>query len=242
LQDKLLTLEQMLHAARSRELAQEIEKRRRDDDHNALLQSKSLQKELEAQTLESDKLAKQQLAEQKEKKLQELREKWTANVVEKAPPRSKAGGAGKDGATKDKKKRKKGSEDGDDAAGTDEGDDPDDALMRALSGKSDINFGSSDEDEAPAARREPIARASKRALNADDLFPDSDEDEAPSQKESADGDADAPARKRLKKVSTAGDDSDDALDLADVDAAGAAGAVEETRPRKQQRILDDDSD
>jgi hypothetical protein len=229
----------MLTAARSRESALEIEKRRRDEDHNALLRSKSQQKELEAQTLESDKVAKKLLAEQKERKLQELREKWTANIVEKAPPKSKAGGSGKEGGAKDKKKRKKGSDDGDDAGGTDEGDDPDDALMRALSGKSDINFGSSDEEDAPAARREPIARASKRTLNTDDLFPDSDEDEAPApKKESGDDDAEAPARKRLKKTSAVGEDSDDALDLGDGDDA----AAEVSRPRKQQRIMDEDSD
>lgn len=236
-QTKVPELEKLLRSARHREAALEQEKKRREADHHALIKSRTEQKEQEAQALENEKLAKQQLAEQKERKLQELREKWTASAVEKAQPKSKAPKAPKEAAEGGKKRRRdqkqRSSEDsGDEGAGED---DEDEALLRALSNKESIDFGSSDEDGEQPAPREVRARAAKPAADVDDLFGDSDEDEGAA----AGAGPAAGSRKRLKK-GAAGLDSDDE-DFGAEEGTGATG-VGEGRPRKVQRVVGDDSD
>jgi len=242
---QLQDLQARLKVALARETAEESQKRRRDEDHNALLNSKSQQKQLEAQAAENEKLAKQQLAEQKERKLQELREKWTANIIEKAPARSKAskGDAAAVATEGGGKKRRRGqkhrdSDDSGDGAGRDDGEDEDEALMRALSGKSEIDFGSSEDDSEPAVRRELRPREAKPSSNLDDLFGDSDDDgpTAPARGEEEEEEDPAPSRKRLKRASGAANDSDDDMDFGDGDAQAAPSST------KQRRIADDESD
>jgi hypothetical protein len=248
-QTQLQSLEQLLHTARKREAAEKEEQRVREETHSAKVRTKTELKEAEAQVAENEKLAKQQLAEQKERKLQELREKWTANVVEKPPPRAK--GAGKEGAGegggKRKGKKKSQQRSSDDEGGVDDGDE-DEALLRALNAKPDARFGSSDEEsDGPAAPREQRPRGAKSAVDVDDLFGDSDEEAAVGGGSLAGSDADAaaPSRKRLRKAGdgagAAGADSDAELEgEAEGDTAAKEGT--EGRARKQQRIVDDDSD
>ncbi len=254
-QIKLQQLEQLLAVARAKESAEEQEKRRRDESHLALLQTRTEQKDSEARALAEEKLQKQLLAEQKEKKLQELREKWVVSVSEPATGRTKGGkdkdkeaGAGKSG-TKKRGRAQKG--EGRQVAGegdndSDEGgDEEDEALMAMLSGKSgnnssslkDIGFGSSDEDEEVAPARTLRTRgAAPAAAPADDIFGDSDEEAPPA--DTAKVSSAAPARKRLKRSSTAADSSDEDQD-GDVDMKGDA---DNNKGRKQQRIADSDDE
>lgn len=253
---KLQTLEQMLNSARARELAEETEKRRRDESHHELLKSRTELKAKEASALEQEKLAKQQAAEEKERKLQELREKWMVSVSEQAAGRSKAskkgeGAAGGGGAGGKKRRRGQKGQDDAEGGGDEEGDEQDEELMRMLAGgagDSNIDFGSSGEEsggEAEVSR--PSLRSSRSSARAaapavDDLFGDSDEDEGgravqqPQQQ--------PVSRKRLQQKASSGlADSDEEDVTMDVDANQATaeeGGVE--RPRKQQRVIDDDSD
>lgn len=255
---KLQQLEQQLVAARAKESAEEQEKRRRDEDHLAVLQTRTEQKDSEARALAEERLQKQLLAEQKEKKLQELREKWVVSVAEQTTARGKGakdkeGGAAKDG----KKKRKKGQQT---EVGDEEGDEEDEALMRVLNskgGSSNIDFGSSGEEDGDSDADQQAPARSLRARAAvpaatDDLFGDSD-DEADSTKARAaptDDDEDAlsgaPARKRLRKAGgasgqAAGGPSDDEGEM-DMDAPSSSNGAADTTVRKQHRVIDDDSD
>lgn len=238
---KLQSLEQLLHAARARETAEETEKRRRDEDHNALLKTRSDLKEKEASALEMEKQAKQQAAEEKEKKLQELREKWMVTVSEQSAGRSKAskkeGGA--DGGGKKRRRGQKGQDAGDGEKGDEEGDEQDEELMRVLTGngaKSNIDFGSSGEDsDGDAEVTRPTLRSARStartAAPVDDLFGDSDEEDQ------------QPARKRLHQKGAGGlADSDEDDAAMDVDASAPAPGDGADRARKQQRVIDDDSD
>lgn len=244
-------------SARAKESAEEQEKRRRDEEHLALLQSRTEQKDSEARALAEERLQKQLLAEQKEKKLQELREKWVVSVAEQTSGRGKGakdkeGGAPKEG----KKKRKKGQQA---ETGDEEGDEADEALMRALSGKGsgNIDFGSSGEEDDEDSDADQVAsarplrsRTAAATAPTDDLFGDSDDevDSAKARAAPSDDDDDAvsgaPARKRLKKASGAaikqalGGSSDDEGEM-DIDApsSGAADTV-----ARKQRVIDDDSD
>lgn len=245
-------MEQQLLAARAKESAEEQEKRRRDEDHLALLQTRTEQKDSEARALAEERLQKQLLAEQKEKKLQELREKWVVSVAEQTSGRGKGAKDKESGAAKDgKKKRKKGQQA---EVGDEEGDEEDEALMRALnskSGSSNIDFGSSGEEEdgdSDADQQAPARSLRARAAApapTDDLFGDSD-DEAESAKARAalandDEDAlsGAPARKRLKK---AGGTSRQAPGGSSDDEGEMDMETDATTVRKQQRVIDDDSD
>lgn len=238
--------------ARARESADEQEKRRRDESHLALLQTRSELKDSEARALAEEKLQKQLLAEQKEKKLQELREKWVVSVAEpSARAKGKADKEGKEGGSK---KRRRGDQKNQPAdEGDNEGDEEDDALMRSLNTKGTIDFGSSDEEEDSDgdAPTRTLRTRNAAPAPADDLFGDSD-DEADAAKAPAavlsDGDeahAATPARKRLKKangsVSQLLGSSDEEEGGGD-DEMMVAAAADEGKARKQQRIIDDDSD
>jgi hypothetical protein len=250
LQIKLQQLEQQLVVARARESADEQEKRRRDESHLALLQTRSELKDSEARALAEEKLQKQLLAEQKEKKLQELREKWVVSVAEpSARAKGKADKEGKEGGSKKRRRGDQKSQPADE--GDDEGDEEDDALMRSLNTKGTIDFGSSDEEEEDSDGDAPTRTLRTRnaaPAPADDLFGDSD-DEVDAAKAPAavlsDGDdaqAAAPVRKRLKKANGS---VSQLLGSSDEEEGGddeMMVAAEEGKARKQQRIIDDDSD
>ena len=230
---KLQNVGHMLKSAKSKEDAEESEKRRREDAHQLQLQNKSQMKEIEAQKSESAKLVKQQLAEQKERKLQELREKWTVSVVEKAASRSKANK--ESGTEEGSKKRRRGPQkqrgsEGIELNDEEESDEEDEALMRVLNSKEDIDFGSSEDESASTGRSLRPRTAPVPASATNDLFGEESDDEAEQHN--------APARKKLKRGTTAGAADSDS-DAVDFDEGAEQGGP---KPRKQQRIMDEDSD
>ncbi len=207
-----------LTVAKSDEMRRSEERSRQESEHASRLKVKLEERERASQALENDKREKQLLALQKERKLQELRDKWV--VAEVSSQSAKASRNPEGGAVGAKRKKKS-----DKAEGGEEGavfEDKFDSQIDRSTYEGEIDFGSSSDEEGAPQR-------SARSQIGIDLFGDDDSDEEPlsaapaadASKEDASKEA-LPARKRLKRLAVTDQDSDEEGLLGEVEQSTVA--------------------
>jgi hypothetical protein len=227
---------QQLHSTLEEESHRHEERRRQDEEHNQMRKAKEDERAKQQKAVEDIRLEKQQIAIQKAKKLDELREKWVAMPVSDGGKDSK-----KSGRPKGRGKRgAEGTQDSD--SGSDRDDDlfgsssPAKTGTGAATGSSvDIGmFGSDDEDEANGddGKNTDVSLAGKRRLSSDDLN---------------DNNEDANDSKRLRKQTSDNADDDDNNDLfgPDDDEDEGNDQGKQDRPSSgytKPMIADDDDD
>ncbi len=211
-----------LTAARTEESKRQEERVRQEFEHSSRQRIKQEEKQKIADAAETEKREKQLLAVQKDRQLQELREKWVTTSTETVNMGTAGTGASKtrqnQGGGKRKKKGGK-SEDGDaDGGGVFEEGDGFDRVDRSTY-QGEIDFGSSSDERSDD--EEPAVFSTESQLGID-IFGVDEEDgrgvtnkrKNPEGEGHNSSDEDVPQQlqpKRLKKRSIAADDDDDAL-------------------------------
>jgi tetratricopeptide (TPR) repeat protein len=138
---------QQLHATLEEESQRHEERRRQDEEHQQWRRAKDEEKRRQAQVVEDDRVGKQQIAQMKAKKLDELKEKWVAVPSNEV--------VGKKGGAKGKGKGKvsaNGAADSDSDSDLDplfgSGASASGGALSAVQSTADVGmFGSDDEDE-----------------------------------------------------------------------------------------------
>jgi len=225
-----------LEASRDEEAKRQEERARQEFEHSSRLRVKQEEQQRVAEAAENEKKEKQLLAVQKDRQLQELREKWVSTT---APPVSSSVGSTKSrpsqsGGSKRKKKNRKDDENEVDSGGVFEEGDGFDKVDRSTY-QGEINFGSSSDEQS---EDDEPSTATKATSQLDvDLFGDDEDDDSTSLKVQKAGkrkvmsqDDDAPRQKtkRLKKhaISSDGEESEnDELDEQEPTAPPSISAV-----------------